>query len=152
MVDAPRFRLVIRPSARGRESGSGAKEQAGSVGRVGYPRMQMQPPIMFPPVLGWAILALGAALFLWAFFWDRSRERLRCPKCWYDMKGLGLRCPECGHECRAERDLLRTRRRWRTSVAALMLVSLGSGLLARDVVLRHGWPALVPTSVLVFLP
>lgn len=38
-------------------------------------------------VVAIALGAIGCVLFQWAMFWDRARGRLRCPKCWYDMKG-----------------------------------------------------------------
>jgi hypothetical protein len=39
-------------------------------------------------VAGWTLAAAGGALLLWSFFWDRSRGRRRCPKCWDDMEGV----------------------------------------------------------------
>jgi hypothetical protein len=69
---------------------------------------------------GWTIGAAGMVLLLWALFWDRSRGRRRCPKCWYDMAGVpGLRCPECGKEAKSERQLSATRRRWRWAAAGV---------------------------------
>lgn len=73
---------------------------------------------------GAGALALAALLVGgWAFLWDRSRGRRRCPRCWYDMAATpGLRCPECGREAISERALSRTRRRYRTAAAALVLL------------------------------
>jgi hypothetical protein len=57
---------------------------------------------------GWTLAAAGMVLLAWALFWDRSRGRRRCPKCWYNMEGVpGLRCPECGRE--AHRSVLTIR-------------------------------------------
>jgi hypothetical protein len=38
-------------------------------------------------VLAGLLLVGGGWLFAWALFWDRSRGRRRCPKCWYDLRG-----------------------------------------------------------------
>ncbi|MFZ4575751.1 MAG: hypothetical protein ACOYN0_15255 [Phycisphaerales bacterium] len=86
----------------------------------------------------------GVALLLWGLLKDRSRGRKRCPQCWYDMSGAtGLRCPECGHECRAERELFRTRRRWRTASLGLALLLPLLGFFAyRDG--RRVWYSLPP--------
>jgi hypothetical protein len=71
-----------------------------------------------------AVLALaGAGVALRALFFDRSRGRVRCPRCWYDMAGApGLTCPECGGTARSERDLHRTRRRWGQTAAGIVLL------------------------------
>ncbi len=102
--------------------------------------------------LGWTLAAAGVALLTWALFWDRSRGRRRCPKCWYSMEGVpGLRCPECGREVGREALLYRTRRKWVwVRVSCFLLgasVAVGPG---REVWL-NGW-SVVPTSVLVRLP
>ncbi len=90
-----------------------------------------------------ALLALAGAVVAWrALFADRSRGRLRCPKCWYDMAGLvgeparlPATCPECGRVCASAQELFRTRRHWQraacSSLAALLIVG-------------GGWAALVP--------
>ena len=91
-------------------------------------------------VAGWTLGALGAALLLWALFRDRSRGRRRCPRCWYDMAGVpGLRCPECGAEQRSERRLFRTRRRWKSAAAAVLLALLGAGVGATPAILAGMW-------------
>ena len=89
---------------------------------------------------------------MWALFWDRSRGRRRCPRCWYDMEGVpGKRCPECGRDARRERSLFRTRRQWRW-MAVTPVLFVGSAVVGpvRDIWL-DGWTA-VPTSVLIRLP
>ncbi len=115
----------------------------------------------------WYILAicllLGAgALGAWALFWDRSRGRLRCPKCQYRMEGIaastverrgksltGHVCPECGFVAARESELRRTRRRWgAVAVAGLML--LGSHVASSmPAVQERSYRALIPTWVLV---
>lgn len=102
------------------------------------------------------IAAAGALLLAWAFFWDRARGRKRCPKCWYDMAGIApaanstWTCPECGVVIPRERRLRRTRRRWRWSLAGLILIALGAGAPIREQVRRDGWLSFVPTRVLLW--
>lgn len=100
---------------------------------------------------GWA-LAVGALLLaLWALFWDRSRGRARCPKCWYDMRGsVGLRCPECGREARSSADFMRTRRRGMCLLLA-MVVAVGAYLAYFTPRIRlAGWPGVMPTAALIW--
>ncbi|MFG0242050.1 MAG: hypothetical protein ACF8R9_04605 [Phycisphaerales bacterium JB054] len=80
---------------------------------------------------------------------DRSRGRLRCPKCWYDMDGGGEKCPECGRVVRSGRDLRRTRRPKRWAVVGVGLLLLGGASLATRRVMLHGAVSLVPDWVLV---
>jgi hypothetical protein len=105
----------------------------------------------------WALVAL-AALFLlvggpilaWALLGDRARGRRRCPKCWYSLDAVaGLRCPECGRQARRERQLLKTRRRWRPAALGLALLLIAGGLALAPEVLRHGWAGAVPSALLV---
>lgn len=83
----------------------------------------------------WSAVALGSAawlVFVWAFRGDRSRGRRRCPKCWYEMRGIaGLTCPECGRAARSERRLFRTRRRKRLMLVMFALMLLAGAVLAR---------------------
>lgn len=97
-------------------------------------------------ILGSLFLGLGGLWFARAVFWDRSRGRRRCPKCWYDMAGVpGLRCPECGRGFVAERVFGKTRRHWRQAVAALVVVLLGYlGVRIPDV-FTDGLATVVPT-------
>lgn len=101
---------------------------------------------------GWAVGAAGVLLLLWALFWDRSRGRRRCPKCWYDMAGVaGLRCPECGKEAKRERRLRRTRRRWVWAGTALPLLVGAVVIPQLPAMVRNGFWSVVPTSVLVMI-
>ncbi len=105
--------------------------------------------------LGWTLAGLGVLLALWALFWDRSRGRRRCPKCWYSMEGAaqakdgGLTCPECGKEIKVASHLCKTRRRWRVVALAGLLIW------GATVSYRFNWPgregvmAAVPTTALV---
>ena len=101
-----------------------------------------------------ALGAVGGVLLLWAIFWDRARGRLRCPKCWYDMRGAveantagPWTCPECGRVTRTEGRLRKARRRKKRATLGTAL------LLAALVILRRGelapiWPRHVPRIVL----
>ena len=57
------------------------------------------------------LLAAGCALTAWGLFGDRSKNRRRCPRCWYDMRGSrGYVCSECGHDAVEVRRLYKDRR------------------------------------------
>lgn len=93
----------------------------------------------------------GCALFAWAMWWDRGRVgRARCPRCWYDLSGLNLAaggpwaCAECGRGIRAERELYRTRRRYRWGWRGfgLVLVAAWIGIM----------PAVRSGSVFLWMP
>lgn len=112
-------------------------------------------------IAGWTLAAAGVLLLLWALFGDRSRGRRRCPKCWYDMSGAAgtadedgeyrFTCPECGRVVQHARGLLRTRRRWRWVVAAVLFTVTGglAGLSQSDI--RGSWRQWVPTLLVVLL-
>ncbi|MCH7792608.1 MAG: hypothetical protein IID31_10055 [Planctomycetes bacterium] len=107
--------------------------------------------------LGWALAAAGLLLALWALFWDRSRGRKRCPKCWYSMEGAAqgeggrYTCPECGKVIADDRTLHRTRRRPRRVVISLMVWIVGYAVFVTPAVRRDGWVAVIPTSVLIVI-
>ncbi|MCW5768416.1 MAG: hypothetical protein KIT19_07010 [Phycisphaeraceae bacterium] len=115
--------------------------------------MQLSPVLIWNAV-AIALALIGGALFLWAMFWDRARGRLRCPKCWYDMKGAveaGAEppwiCSECGKATGTLRALRRTRRRKvRAVLGASILVAAGVILLRAP--LAPIWPRHVPRIVL----
>lgn len=72
-------------------------------------------------VIGGATAAMAAGVCVWALVWDRSRGRLRCPRCWYSLDGgadMPIVCPECGRRIERARGLRRTRRRWRVASLA----------------------------------
>ena len=74
-----------------------------------------------------AVLFLGAiSLLYWGLWGDRSKGRLRCPKCWYDMSGSfvagKLVCPECGKDAGVEKRLKKNHCRWWAAVVAVVLV------------------------------
>ena len=52
-----------------------------------------------------AVPAAGSLIICWGLWGDRSKGRVRCPKCWYDMRGTvpRLECPECGHDAKQKR-------------------------------------------------
>lgn len=110
---------------------------------------------------GWALLAVGGMLLLWALFGDRSRGRKRCPKCWYDMSGAVARqeedgrevftCPECGKRVKGgERGLRKTRRRWGWGVAGMCAMVAAWGVWSTRDVVEEGWTGLIPSPVLGF--
>ncbi|MEO1716329.1 MAG: hypothetical protein AAFR76_04385 [Planctomycetota bacterium] len=106
---------------------------------------------------GYAVALLAFVGVLWALFWDRSRGRRRCRRCWYDMAGvptepgdLPAACPECGRAHAKPRHLTRTRRRWgRAAVLGLVMVVGGYGLWVVPRVQDEGWFGAVPTTVLI---
>ncbi len=100
------------------------------------------------------VLALGGlGLLLWALRGDPSRGRRRCRGCWYDLSGapaaLPITCPECGWTAARERQLSATRRRWRWAFAAVAFMVVPWSILKAPAVRARGWPAVVPTTVLV---
>ncbi len=103
--------------------------------------------------LGGAMLILGLVVFIRALVGDRARGRKRCPKCWYDMGGIsggaGLRCPECGKVAKAERSLLKTRRRPGRAVLGAALVVLSMVVWRAPAAIETGWWSAVPTVGLV---
>src|SRR5262245_53839103 len=102
--------------------------------------------------IGGLIALLGIFLLYHALFADRSRGRLRCPQCWYDMRGTpSLRCPECGHTAKSEGRLHCTRRYWRRASLATLCCVVGVAITLSPKVRRDGWMSLVPTTVLLVL-
>jgi hypothetical protein len=100
----------------------------------------------------WSATGGGLLLATWAIWWDRSRGRRRCPKCWYDMSAtVGLTCPECGTDAGTERRLFRTRRRLSCIAVALTLVLVGPAGIVATGLLKGNWRSNMPTLVLVAL-
>lgn len=109
---------------------------------------------------GGLVGAGGAALLAWALLADSLRTRRaraagglrQCPRCWYDMAGVGgLRCPECGREAKHERSLARARRRWRWGVAAVLLLGTGVGMGVYPRARGGVWHRWVPDGVVIRL-
>jgi hypothetical protein len=69
------------------------------------------------------------------------------------MGGIATaRCPECGSEAKRERDLLRTRRRWRWIAAGILLMGASFAAGAINIVRTRGWMGLVPSTALICMP
>jgi hypothetical protein len=113
----------------------------------------MAPSFDFDLVLRgtvWVLLASGIVVLGWALFWDRSRGRRRCSRCWYDMKGVpGVVCPECGRKARHEGVLYRTRRSGRGVLAGAILLIAAAGAARFAEARAHGWQAAVPTTAIL---
>lgn len=115
----------------------------------------MFPPawdLPFPtlwPYVGWDLVIIAGAMFLWALRPNRRRrDDLRC-RCGYDMAGLGLTCPECGRAARDERELRRPplrRRRW--IAAALVVALVGAQVADQPQRFGEGWSRVIPTTLL----
>ncbi len=109
------------------------------------------PAWFAPAAFAFAALAVlgGAVLTAWSLWSDRGRGRRRCGRCWHDLSRTpGLLCGECGWQGRQERDLHRTRRRWRSAILGVVLLACGvagfGGALPRADLWRS-----MPTWVLV---
>lgn len=97
----------------------------------------------------WGVIGLSSLVVLWALFWDRSKGRIRCRRCAYDMEGVGLICPECGREHSSERALTKTKRKWKTVIVGS--VAICTVLLIhvqRFSIYHEGISGLVPTYFL----
>lgn len=95
-----------------------------------------------------------AAWLLWSgFIKDRSRGRKRCPRCWYDMRFAAppCTCPECGRRIGHERELRRTRRKWKRAALGVVLLLIPTVTLAWDCVQQRGWQHYLPTTALIRL-
>lgn len=115
--------------------------------------MSLSPAFIWN-VVAIALGVIGGVVFLWEMFWDRARGRLRCPKCWYDMRGAveakqepPWMCSECGRSCGDRVALARARRRPLLAIIGMI------GVLAGLMILLHGplapiWPRYVPRIVL----
>ncbi len=117
--------------------------------------MNITPDII--TIVGWVVGGLGIVLLLFEIKGDRARGRLRCKRCWYDLRDTprvdgGWSCPECGKRLVRERQLRRTRRRWKLVAISLVLLTTPGGLYAGRVTQEKGWPSLLPDWVLVRMP
>lgn len=111
-------------------------------------------------VVGGVLLVSGVLMGLWVLLRDRSRGKLRCPKCWYLMEGTpaqslellaskrqSLRCPECGKVISSVRQLRKTRKRWWLMLPAVMFVVLAPQAFDQPQRIAGGetWSRAVPT-------
>lgn len=97
-------------------------------------------------------LALFASMLLiWAIIGDRSRGRLRCPRCWYNMEGIDTpQCPECGKAIKSDRHLRKARRmKWPFGLAGLLVGFAAYGFVNLERVEETDAFALMPTWVLM---
>lgn len=98
---------------------------------------------------------IGVSLLPWSLFADRSRGRLRCPRCWYQIaprvETLPITCPECGRCVAKMHHLRRTHRRWRWALVAVFTCVIASALGAAPAVRRSGWARYAPTTVLILV-
>ncbi len=108
-------------------------------------------------VFGGLTLLAGVTLAAWSILGDRSRGRLRCPRCWYDMGGVSVesdgrtRCPECGAAIASARRLRRTRRRWGRAIAGVFVAVAGAGVVDYPNLRAGGWHQRLPTTALILL-
>lgn len=101
--------------------------------------------------IGLGMLLFASFLAVWVGIGDRSRGRLRCPRCWYDMSDSnGLPCPECGCEIEHEKQLIRTRRpRWVLVIASVFVVLGATGLGINNKLVKQGAAGFVPSRMLL---
>lgn len=102
---------------------------------------------------GGGILALaGLGLLWWALLWDRARGRRRCPRCWYNLAGTpgNLTCSECGRTTKTERQLFRTRRRWRWAALALVVLAACPALIGWQQTRKFNWNNYKPVWLLMY--
>lgn len=113
-------------------------------------------------VTAWALYAVSGMLLTWVLFWDRARRRgvtrYRCPKCWYDLRGIkdaiteNTCCSECGCSIRSQTDLNRTRRHWRGIVFVVILLFLAHTSRRFPLTKDHSWAVIIPSTALILLP
>jgi hypothetical protein len=106
------------------------------------------PPVLYIGML--AVIGTGLAVAFWGVWGRTSRGRRRCPKCWYDMRGVpGLVCPECGRDARKIKRLYRARHRRKIGVAGVLVAVSGPAFVAVEYVREQGPLVLVPTTVMI---
>lgn len=101
--------------------------------------------------VSFCLVVFATLLGIWAFIGDRSRGRLRCPHCWYDMAGLDTsRCPECGEDVKSSKHLHKSRRvKWPIVPVVLFLSFATYGFISAPHVDDTDYFALVPTWLLM---
>lgn len=97
-------------------------------------------------LVGGSVGVFALCLLIWAVVGDRSRGRVRCPKCWYDMSAAaGLKCSECGHAVRDESAFLKSRRpRWAFIISGLFIVIGATGIVLDGRVRDRGYLSIMP--------
>lgn len=99
---------------------------------------------------GWLIMLGGAASCAWGLLGDRSRGRLRCPKCWYDMShSPGRTCSECGRTAKKGKHLRQTRRHWRYVALGAFVVAAGWVVCRGPKIAAVGWAGAAPSTLMV---
>ncbi|MEM8756539.1 MAG: hypothetical protein AAGF47_02000 [Planctomycetota bacterium] len=94
----------------------------------------------------WLTVGVGGVLVLWALYWDRSRGRRRCPKCWYDLGEVqGRLCPECGRTAKHEGRLYLTRRRLGWAAAGVAVIGSAWFVYRVPLLREHGAVVITPT-------
>ncbi len=76
--------------------------------------------------MGWVLCAGAVGVLARAVLAPRVTAARTCPKCEYDLTGLGLKCPECGRVAASETQVVRTLRAKRRLLALAALLALGS--------------------------
>lgn len=108
----------------------------------------------------WTLLFLAIATAIYALFWDRpgfrSRPKLRCRKCWYDLtespgdlKASPIQCPECGKKHPTRRAMRKIRRSKKWILAALVLWGVAYGASVTPRVQSRGLGAAIPRAFIV---
>jgi len=77
-------------------------------------------------IIALILFPVGIGLFYEGLWGDRSKGRLRCPKCRHDMLETfemgSSKCPECGKDAGSEKKLKKNHRRWWAIVLAVVLL------------------------------
>lgn len=97
-----------------------------------------------------AQVQIAAALVCVGWWFDPSRGRRRCPRCWYDMGGTKARlCTECGFEARSQKQLYRTRRKFGLVWIAVFVILTTYLTFRLPRAAKNGLFSFVPTTLLV---
>jgi hypothetical protein len=106
--------------------------------------------------VAWTLVGVGVVLVIFGLFFNRSKGRARCRKCWQSLDGVpktdkGWTCPECGTLARNPKQLHKTRKSWRLLLAGAGLLVLSHYAYYAPDVGRLGPHALLPTWALATL-
>ena len=101
--------------------------------------------------VSFGLVLFSLMLLIWAIIGDRSRGRLRCPRCWYDMEGIDTpQCPECGRTIKSPKQLRKARRaKWPFGLVACFLGIAVYGFSRAELVDDTDELALIPTWFLM---